>query len=470
MVTGTHLPPDPEACALGRWRVWGQRSRRPRRCPVAGPGSHVQRARGRAPRLTSSPEPSRSGAVSAGVDRRYYLCSSGPRPCHPTSDEVSAAVGGHRLEAVGSTPWAGRRGRTRRSLADPWDRVASRSAHPGPRARRHSPRPRERVRVLSVRHGKPVAGTPEEEFLARRGQRQPGARRTAPRNQRRARDLDNDGIIPVLARAVREVEAGAQRGPVRPAGRTTFQVVALLVREERARVKADRTSSEAQRAEQLKRLDGVATILARTAARDTSLLALLAEDAVMSGAAASLRRDMLLAAGVEPAAEEVTTHHRGRGRHADDRAPGRAAVGRLPPAGQPLPRARLLLSRAGQATRLGPPGRLGAARPAVPVVRVAGGASSCMDLPEPSSLRAPGGMELMHHQAQLIRGRGVGTPDVPARRRAGPGQDGPGAARRPGRERVPAARRRTERRQDQLGPRGGSLDSRSRRHRHPRQR
>ena len=208
--------------------------------------------------------------------------------------------------------------------------------------------------MLSVRHAELVAGTPEEEFLARRGQRQPGATRTAPRNQRRARDLDNDGIIPVLARAVREVEAGAQRGPVRPAGRTTFQVVALLVREERARVKADRTSSEAQRAEQLKRLDGVATILARTAARDTSLLVLLAEDAVVSGAAASLRRDMLLAAGVEPAPEEVTTTE-AVAVTPHDRAPGRAAVGRLPPAGQPLPRARLLLRRAGQAPG---PGRL----------------------------------------------------------------------------------------------------------------
>ena len=35
---------------------------------------------------------------------------------------------------------AGRRGRTLRSLADPWDRVASRSAHPGP-PRRRSHRP-----------------------------------------------------------------------------------------------------------------------------------------------------------------------------------------------------------------------------------------------------------------------------------------------------------------------------------------
>ena len=118
--------------------------------------------------------------------------------------------------------------------------------------------------------------------MARRGQRQSGATRTAPRTQRRTRALDEEGIIPVLARAVREVEAAAERGHVRPAGRTTFQVVALLVREERARVKADEGLGATRRAEQLKRLDGLATILAKTAARDTSLLALLAEDAVVS--------------------------------------------------------------------------------------------------------------------------------------------------------------------------------------------
>ena len=60
----------------------------------------------------------------------------------------------------------------------------------------------------------------------------------AQRNNRRAGD--NEGIIPVLARAVREVEGAVQRGPVRPSTRTKFQVVGLLVREERARIKADR--------------------------------------------------------------------------------------------------------------------------------------------------------------------------------------------------------------------------------------
>jgi SNF2 family DNA or RNA helicase len=37
-----------------------------------------------------------------------------------------------------------------------------------------------------------------------------------------------------------------------------------------------------------------------------------------------------------------------------------------------------------------------------------GGASSCMDLPEPSSLRAPHGLELMHHQGQLIAAAAAG--------------------------------------------------------------
>ncbi len=108
--------------------------------------------------------------------------------------------------------------------------------------------------------------------MAQRGQRRSGGTRTAPRAQRRARDLDNEGMIPVLAKAVREVEGAVQRGAVRPSVRTKFQVVAHLVREERARIKADTETSEGQKAAQLKRLDGVATILAKTSTRDTSLL------------------------------------------------------------------------------------------------------------------------------------------------------------------------------------------------------
>ena len=138
--------------------------------------------------------------------------------------------------------------------------------------------------------------------MARPGRRQTGARRTAPRTQRRVRHRGD--VVSVLARTAREVEAAAQRGRVTPAVRTKFQAVALLLRDERARVRAA-AGSDSHRAEQLKRLDGIATILATTAVRDAGLLALLAEDAVVSDAARSLKRDMLKAVGIEPAPEEV---------------------------------------------------------------------------------------------------------------------------------------------------------------------
>ncbi|MGY6498864.1 MAG: ATP-dependent helicase, partial [Microcella sp.] len=74
--------------------------------------------------------------------------------------------------------------------------------------------------------------------MAQTGQRtKQNSRGTQAR--RRRRPLDEEGIIPILARAVREVENAAGRGKVSPSNRTKFQVAALLVREERARVKDD---------------------------------------------------------------------------------------------------------------------------------------------------------------------------------------------------------------------------------------
>jgi len=140
--------------------------------------------------------------------------------------------------------------------------------------------------------------------LAQKAPRRAGAPRTAPRarrrSRRRSRAGDDEGVLAVLAKTVRRVEAAAQRGKIRPSGRTAYQVVALLVREERARVKADISRPEAERAAVLTRLDGIATILAMTAARDTSLLELLAEGAVVSTWALSLKNDMLRAGGREP--------------------------------------------------------------------------------------------------------------------------------------------------------------------------
>src|SRR3954469_18188121 len=128
---------------------------------------------------------------------------------------------------------------------------------------------------------------------------------TAPAAQRRRRTPstrrdDEAPIIPILARKVREVEAKAQRGKLGPTNRVKFQVIAFLVREERARVKADTSIADSARAELLKRLDGVATILAKTAARDTSLIQLLEADQAASPVARRMRRDWLLESGAGP--------------------------------------------------------------------------------------------------------------------------------------------------------------------------
>ncbi|WP_447942690.1 DEAD/DEAH box helicase [Microbacterium aurum] len=136
---------------------------------------------------------------------------------------------------------------------------------------------------------------------------------TAPASRRRgsssrgsaARRDDDAPLIPILARKVREVEAKAQRGKLGPTNRVKFQVIAFLVREERARVKADDAIAAAARAELLKRLDGVATILAKTAARDTSLIQLLEVDAATSPVAKRMRRDWLLESGAELPEDEL---------------------------------------------------------------------------------------------------------------------------------------------------------------------
>ncbi|WP_144877354.1 DEAD/DEAH box helicase [Microbacterium sp. 1.5R] len=127
----------------------------------------------------------------------------------------------------------------------------------------------------------------------------------APRRKKTSRRDDEAPLIPILARKVREIEAKSQRGKLGPTNRVKFQVIAFLVREERSRVKADGEITDAARAELLKRLDGVATILAKTAARDTSLIQLLEADQATSPVAKRMRRDWLLESGAELAPEEL---------------------------------------------------------------------------------------------------------------------------------------------------------------------
>ncbi len=239
--------------------------------------------------------------------------------------------------------------------------------------------------------------------MARRGQSQARSRRSAPRTQRRGRD----DVISVLARAVREVEAAVQRGPATPAVRTRFQAVALVVREEHARIRADGAGGEARRAEQQKRLDGIATILAKTAVRDPGLLALLADDAVVSDAARSLKRDMLAAAGIETPAEVPAPPRQ---------VPTPAATERrvVPQSVVSRQLANPFLAPDFDAVRPAPvrAHRLAGWELLGPLLssfeRAGAGASACMTLPAPSSLQAPGGLELMPHQAQVIAAAATG--------------------------------------------------------------
>jgi SNF2 domain-containing protein/helicase-like protein len=255
----------------------------------------------------------------------------------------------------------------------------------------------------------PWPGIPEEKSLAPSGQRQAGARRTAPRKQRRVRHRDD--TISVLARTAREVEAAAQRGRVTPAVRTKFQAVALLLRDERARVRAA-AGTDSRRAEQLKRLDGIAAILATTAVQDAGLLALLAEDSDVSDAARSLKREMLRDLGIEPAPEEPAPSQTAT----VSVGSGPADTGR-----QVVPQS--VISRQLANPFLAPdfsavpqpafrPRRLGSWELLGPLLssfeRTGDGTPACMALPAPTARFTPADLELMPHQGKVVAAAAAG--------------------------------------------------------------
>ena len=235
--------------------------------------------------------------------------------------------------------------------------------------------------------------------MAQAGRRQSGNQR------RRTKPLDNEGIMPVLAKAVRDVESRAQRGPLNHAQRTRFQVIGLLVREERQRVKTDTELTDSSRAEQLKRLDGVATILAKVATRDPSLFTLLGDDVELADDARALKREMLAEAGLGPkpdataesAEETVVTK-------ADRHVPQSVMSRQLANPFQPPDFAAV-------PTRT-PVGRLSTWELLGPLFssfeKASDGAPSCMKLPEPLGLDTPAGALMMKHQAQVVEAAAEG--------------------------------------------------------------
>ena len=236
---------------------------------------------------------------------------------------------------------------------------------------------------------------------------QSGPARTSSRSQgaKRAKrkPMDDEGIIPILARAVREVEAAASRGKVTAHNRIKFQVAALLVRDERQRVKDDATVTTVERQEVLKRLDGLAAIMAKTAARDTSLISLLAPDAKISDAAKKLRRDFLVASGVELAPDDLIIVEEAAS------PPAELAKQVIPASVRQAQLANPFMApdfAAYQKPQGVVEGRLLNWELIEPLFRAfeqgAGGGIATMDLPAAGNLSTPGGLDLMVHQSQFV--------------------------------------------------------------------
>ena len=211
----------------------------------------------------------------------------------------------------------------------------------------------------------------------------------------------------MLVRSAREVQTAVERRRVTPSVRTKFQAVALLVGEEHARVQRESGGNPARRTEQLKRLDGIATALAKTAVRDPGLLALLADDAIASDAAKSLKREMLRTVGIEPAEEEPPPAEPEVGAAGTERrvVPQSVATRQL---------VTPFLAPDFSSARPSPvgPRRLAGWELLNPLFnsfeRAEGGAKACMTLPPPAFVRVPGDRQLMPHQTQVVAAAAAG--------------------------------------------------------------
>ena len=203
----------------------------------------------------------------------------------------------------------------------------------------------------------------------------------------------------MLAQAVRVVERAVERGQLDARQRSRFQAVALLARVERTRIRADESFTDAQRDIQLKRLDGVATILAHIAASEPSLFVLLDENAEVSDTTRLIQREMQLAAGLEPIRETPTSASEASADSLPERkvVPKSVAAARL---------ANPFL--APDFTQAGPQvqGRLVGWELIEPLLNSfehpSPGAPACMELPDPKVTARPKGLDLMGHQARLL--------------------------------------------------------------------
>jgi Superfamily II DNA/RNA helicases, SNF2 family len=233
-------------------------------------------------------------------------------------------------------------------------------------------------------------------------------KRSNAQTQRRRQHQDETGIIPILARTVRAIENSAERGKVSPSNRVRFRVVAVLVREERARIKTDANLTDSERTKELTRLDGIATIMAKTAARDTSLIQLLTDTAPLTTSQQEVKRAMLLEAGAELAPEDLVVVTEAPAVREDEQRQV------IPQSVRQYQMANPFLAPDFSAVQPKPVtvGRLANWELIEPLFRSfevgAGGGAASMDLPEARSLAAAGGKELMRHQARFIESARAG--------------------------------------------------------------
>jgi SNF2-related domain/Helicase conserved C-terminal domain len=210
----------------------------------------------------------------------------------------------------------------------------------------------------------------------------------------------------MLARTAREVEAAARPGRVTPAVRTKFQAVALLLRDERARARAA-GGTDSQRDGQLKRLDGIATILATTAVRDAGLLAMLAEGAGVSDAVRSLKQEMARDLGIEPTPDEIAPAQTATAPAGSERrVVPQSVISRQLANPFLAPDFSAVSQLASRPRRLASWELLG---PLLSSFEQAGaGTPACMALPAPTARFTPAALELMPHQGQVVAAAAAG--------------------------------------------------------------
>lgn len=228
------------------------------------------------------------------------------------------------------------------------------------------------------------------------------AQRAKSRAQSRG-GRDDQGLLPVLAQAVRSVENDAKRGRLTMTSKATFQAVAALTRQERMRIKTDPSLNDAKRGEQIKRLEGIATILATTAAIEPSLFDLLVDNAEILPETREVTREMQQRAGLD-VEEEKPVADAGTPDVRDRRVVPRAVITRqlsnpfMPPSFDdlpPRPQTRRLESWELLSPLLSS------------FERAPAGAVASMDLPDVAGHPVQG-PDLMRHQARVVAAAAAG--------------------------------------------------------------